>query len=271
MPRVFVVEYNIFLKGVFFMRKIIAMLLVMAAVVTCLVSCGKSDAVKAVDEKIAAIGEITLEKENLIIEAEEAFALLTDEDKKDADEKELKTAREDFDALKAFSGKADSAVRLYKKALTEYGTAKATITETYDALSQELASCKKELKAEYEKIFEAVKAKNDEYENIAAEAVASAKAYVDYFKSINADKTVTIKEIGCIAQIDDGTTYYLFAITYNDGTADINAYSRVRFAGTPAKETFDNYADNFYCDAPSSEKSDALLMGNIEIAADSVN
>ncbi len=248
------------------MKRFIAIMLTLAAVIVCFSSCGKSEEAKAVIEKINAIGEITLEKESLIAEAENAYTQLSEKDKKAVAFKILELARKDLEDLKEFSKDAEEVLAVYEKALTEYGTPESTITDSYKALSDKLADCYESIKAECEKIFEAVKEKNEEYEKISADAVLSAKAYVNYFKELNADKQIDIKDIGCIAQISDGTVYYLFALTYNDGGEDVNAYSTVRFAGVPAKETMDMYAEKFYSEAPSSEKADALTMGNVSIS-----
>ena len=247
------------------MKRIIAIILMAAVVTVCFSACFASEAAKAVNDKIDAIGDVTLEKEALIADAEEAYAKLSDEDKKGAFVKKLEEARADFDALKSFSGEAEATMDVFEAALKKYGTTKSTVTESYKALSDKLSGCKKTLRAEYERIFEPVKAQNDEYLQIEADAGASAKAYIDNFKALNPDKTVDVRKIGAIAQKDSGTVYYLFAFTYNNGTEDVNVYSTVRFAGVPENKSFADYADSFYCSAPSSEKADALTMGNIEV------
>lgn len=253
------------------MKKILCILLVLAAVVCCFSSCIKSEEARAVEEKISAIGEVSLDKEILIIEAEEAYSQLSEKDKTAVSAGELELKRTQLDSLKAFSAEAQNVLALFEKSLTEYGVAKSEITEGYNTLLNKLSSCEEVLKAEYEKIFEPVRIKNQEYEKITEEAAASAKAYINYFRGINTDKTITVTDIGCIAQISDGITYYLFAFTYTDGEKEKTLYSTVRFAGTPAKESFKAYKDNFYSDAPSSEKADALTMGNIEILPSAVN
>lgn len=63
------------------MKKTIALLL---ALVLCLSlgACGKSEEVKAAEEKIASIGDVTIEKADIIQEASQAYDALRDEDKK---------------------------------------------------------------------------------------------------------------------------------------------------------------------------------------------
>ena len=88
---------------------------------------------------------------------------------------------------------------------------------------------------------------------------------------MNTDKDITVTDIGCIAQTEDGNVYYLFAFSCLNGTKEETYYSNVRFAGTPGKETFRAFYDNFYASAPSSENTDALVSGNIEISPTAVN
>ena len=65
------------------MKKAVSLLL---ALVMCLslCACGKSKEVKAVEEMIAAIGEVSLESKDAITAAEEAFRALTSEEKEQA-------------------------------------------------------------------------------------------------------------------------------------------------------------------------------------------
>ena len=271
MPLVFVIKYYIFPERRVFMKKITCVFLTLIAVVLCFSSCMKSAEVKAVEEKIAAIGEITLEKESLILEAEDSYTKLPQKDKEKVFFKPLELARKNLELLKEFNRDAQSVLDTINTALSEYGTKKSEITESYKALSEAFSACDTALKAEYEKIFEPVRTKYAEYEKIEADAAASAKVYIDYFRGINTDKIITVTDIGCIAQISEGTVYYLFAFTYTDGKNEKSVYSTVRFAGTPGKESFKAFEKNFYSDAPSSENSDALIMGNVEILPASVN
>ena len=66
----------------------------------CLCACGKSEAVKAAEEKIAAIGEVTLDSEKRISAAEKAVEKLSDDELKQLDKaEELKKAREKYERL----------------------------------------------------------------------------------------------------------------------------------------------------------------------------
>ena len=274
MPVLFVVQYynkRMYPERRVFMKRLIAALLCILTVILCFSSCVKSEAARACEEKIAAIGEVTLEKELLIVEAGQAYNGLSDKDKALVSSAALTSAEEKLGLLKAFSADAQAVLALYEKALTEYGVKKEEIADAYKALSAKLNDCRADIKPEFEKIFEAVRLKNEEYEKIAADAVASAKAYINYFRGMNTDKDITVTDIGCIAQTEDGNVYYLFAFSCLCDGKEETYYSGVRFAGTPGKETFSSFYDSFYASAPSSEKTDALISGNIEISATAVN
>ena len=63
-------------------------------------ACGKSEAAQGVDDQIAAIGEVTLDSESKIAEAEEALAGLAEEDQEQVEGAEdLAKARTAYDAL----------------------------------------------------------------------------------------------------------------------------------------------------------------------------
>lgn len=79
-------------------KKII--LLLYTVLMLFLVACGKSEEVKQVESKILQIGEVNLENESIIVEAEESYNNLSDKDKKKVDNYEqLVTAREQYDTL----------------------------------------------------------------------------------------------------------------------------------------------------------------------------
>ena len=77
------------------MKKILLWVLA-GAMMLSLAACGKSEAAKAVDDQIAAIGEVTLESETAISEAEAAVDALADEDREQLDNVDkLEQARAD--------------------------------------------------------------------------------------------------------------------------------------------------------------------------------
>ena len=77
-----------------------AVLLLAAALVLALCGCGKSDAAKAVEEKINAIGEVSLDSADAILAAEEAFGALSSDEKNQVENLNvLIYARQSYDRL----------------------------------------------------------------------------------------------------------------------------------------------------------------------------
>lgn len=70
------------------MKKLLVMLLALSLALA-LTACGKSEEAKAVDDQIAAIGEVTLESESAIAAAEAAVEALAEEDRKQLDNEDL--------------------------------------------------------------------------------------------------------------------------------------------------------------------------------------
>ena len=85
------------------MKRLVAALLCILTVTLCFSSCVKSEAARDCEEKIAAIGEVTLEKELLIVEAQQAYNGLSDKDKALVSSAALTSAEEKLGLLKAFS------------------------------------------------------------------------------------------------------------------------------------------------------------------------
>lgn len=81
------------------MKKIIALLLSLVLCIS-LCACGKSENAKAVDGQIKAIGDVTLESEELISSAEKAVKALSEEDKEQLDYLDkLEDARKTYNEL----------------------------------------------------------------------------------------------------------------------------------------------------------------------------
>lgn len=244
------------------MKKIIITAALILSVLVILSSCGKSEAVKDCQKKIDAIGEVSLEKGSLIEEAESAFMLLPAEETADVKNAGVLTsAREEYDALKAFADKVEALSEKIDKAFVEYGIGYAEIMDEYNALKE---SIPEETKDKYA-VIDTLTEKLAEFDTMAEKAQKSAVSYVKGFLELNKDKEVEITEIGCIAQISEETTYCMFALKYTEGTEEKKVYSAARFANTPSVESMLDHAADFYKDAPASESTDALLKGNVVI------
>lgn len=84
-------------NGTIFKR--LAALVLTLAMALSLTACGKSEEAKAAEALIDAIGEVTLESEEAISAAEDAYAALTEEDQKAVDPAKLESARGTYDQL----------------------------------------------------------------------------------------------------------------------------------------------------------------------------
>ena len=121
-------------------KKIIA--IVAAAIVLLLIVSGggKSDAAKAVDEQIKAIGKVSLESGALIEEAEKAVNSLSADDRDDLDKLDkLEKAREKYDklVLKDTVEKIEAAIEAIGKVSVETADKINAARDAYDAASDE--------------------------------------------------------------------------------------------------------------------------------------
>lgn len=245
------------------MKKIISALLIMSLMCVLFAACGKSEAAKAVEEKIKAIGEITIDKGPAVEDAMKAYSLLTGEDKGDVKNfDKLSEAKKELDELVAVANRCDVLSKKFDEVFARYGISASEIIDEYNALTEIIPEGEDKEGGKYA-FFAEVKEKYESYNKLRENASASACSYVNGFYEVNKGKTVEIEEIGCIAQISNDTEYFLFALRYKDGAESKAVYSSARFAGTPSVQTILSHADNFYKEAPASANTDALLKGNI--------
>lgn len=245
------------------MKKIITVLLVICLVCIFFTGCSKSEAAKAVEEQIKAIGEVTIDKGEQIEAAEKAYALLTGEDKGDVKNfDKLTEAKKQWEEIKAVSDRCDELTKKLDTVFTQYGISAEEINEEYNAISEIVPESETAEGGKYA-FFSDVKAKYEEYGKMAEDAIGSACSYVKGFYEVNKDKTLEIEDIGCIAQISNDTQYFLFALKYKENGESKTVYSSARFAGTPSVQTMLSYADNFYSVTPASTNTDAFLKGNV--------
>ena len=82
------------------MKKVISLFLVIVMCLS-LVACGKSEAVKAAEEAIAAIGEVTVDSGEAIANAEKYYNILTDAEKAEVENRmALVDAKEAFEKVR---------------------------------------------------------------------------------------------------------------------------------------------------------------------------
>lgn len=255
------------------MKKIIPLIVVIALVCSFFCSCGTSDAAKAVIAQIDAIEDVNLDSLDAIEKAEKAYAVLIGEDKGDVKNYEkLTEARATYNKLKDFSDKVTSLIQKYDKTFVEYGISYTAISEESAEIKNIMDASDGSLKEKYEAIYAPVAEKEAKYKEVADKSLMSAESYIKGFYEINKENksAITVKEIGCIAQISDGETYFMFAVVYDENGVEKKVYAKARFANAPTVESMVKYADNFYCDAPASEKTNALISGNVIIDVNAV-
>ena len=236
----------------------------------CFSSCGKSDATKAVEARIDAIGKLTLDSGAAISEAEAAFELLSADEGSDVKNFDILVEyREEYDKLVSYKEKADELADMYDRVFVEYGITYSAIAEALNFLNENIVPSDHAVREEYDKIYSVIEEKHKEYTAVASLALASAEVYANAFLAYRNNPALVIKEIGCLAQETDGMMYFLFALTYDEGDeVEKRVYSTARFAETPSIETMLRYAESFYADSPLSENADALKNGNILLELD---
>ena len=122
------------------MKKLLLTLLAASLALT-LAACGKSEAAKAVDDQIAAIGEVTLDSEQQIADAEAAVATLAEEDRKQLDnEDKLTQARADYETLviEEAAGKVEEAIAAIGTVTLDSSEVVANARNLYDGSTAEV-------------------------------------------------------------------------------------------------------------------------------------
>ena len=121
----------------------------------CLCACGKSEAVKAAEEKIAAIGEVTLDSEKHISAAEKAVEKLSDDELKQLDKaEELKKAREKYERL------VESKAAVVDSLIVQIGEVTIESEEKIEAARQEYDAVPASVKSRVKGLTELESAEN---------------------------------------------------------------------------------------------------------------
>ena len=121
----------------------------------CLCACGKSEAVKAAEEKIAAIGAVTLDSEKRISAAEKAVEKLSDDELKQLDKaEELKKAREKYERL------VESKAAVVDSLIVQIGEVTIESEEKIEAARQEYDAVPASVKSRVKGLTELESAEN---------------------------------------------------------------------------------------------------------------
>ena len=126
------------------MKKITALILALVMVLA-LGGCGKSEAAQAVDDQIAALGEITLESEGAIAEAEAAVDALAEEDRSQLENTAaLEEARAKYDEmahqaeLDAAAAEVEDLIAAIGEVTLDSGDAIASARSAFDGCDSEV-------------------------------------------------------------------------------------------------------------------------------------
>lgn len=115
------------------MKRLLSLTLAWVMILS-LSACGKSEAAQSVDDQITAIGEVTLDSESQIAEAEDALAGLTEEDRKQVEGAgELTNARTAYEALVV-----EDAINAIGTVTLDSGDVIAAARTAYDGASAEV-------------------------------------------------------------------------------------------------------------------------------------
>ncbi len=240
----------------------VAIIAVIIAGIVSLTVDGKD--VDRVEAMIAVIGEVTLEKEEAVNAAEEAFNALKKSQQKKVDNKDVLTEAVNKIDILFFNTKTAELSAAFDKSLTEYGVDSSDFNSLYSTLEEMFNNADEETKGQLQG-FDELKTKKEGYDTTLSESHAAAVAYVKGFLEVNKDKNVTITDIGAIVQKTDDTVYHLFALTYTEDGEEKSVYASARFSGSPSLQSMLAYADRFYGEAPALETQDALTYGNADI------
>ncbi len=248
------------------MKKFVPVLLIFTLILTLFSGCKKSEAAKQCEDLIKQIGEVTIDSLEAIEKAEKAYGMLSGEDKGDVKNfDDLTDARKTYNEIKAFSDSVKEFTDLIDRVFRDYTVNARNIADSYEKLTAALAQAPEKSKTQYDALFAPAKDKFDAYVKKCEDIIPSAAVYVKSFKEINKDKDITVEKIGCVAQLDGDTLYYIFALIYKENGETKNVYSTARFTGTPSHESMLKYKDSFYSDKPLSDNLNAIENGNVEL------
>lgn len=255
------------------MKKLIPVILIVTIVLTLFSGCKKSEEVKQCENLIKEIGEVTLDSLEAIEKAEKAYGMLTGEDKgKVKNFDDLTEARKIYNEIKAFSDSINEFNLLTDRIFRDYAVNAESINTAFGKLKESLDNVSVKAKPQCEAMFAGAEEKFNAYTKKCEEAVPSAAAYVKaFFASPEAkNKTITIEKIGCVAQLDDDTIYYIFALSYTENGVTKNVYSTARFAGTPSTNSILAHSDSFFAAKPLSDSLNGLENFNIAFDTEKV-
>lgn len=253
------------------MKKYVCAVLCVLLILCVFTGCGKSEAVKATEKLIGDIGKISLESEEPLSLAREAFDALTEEEQaKVKNLSKLEKAEAEYKEITDFNADIEAIIRSAEASFSAEDFDLSGLIEKADAIEEQYAAMSEERKAmvtDYEKVADAKAVLVSYIEN----AQMAAAQYIKAFQSVYKTEKYTVTGVYCIKQIRNETDeYHLFALTYN--TADgkeKNAYSHARCTTDVTAEAIAARPETFFAEKPVTDDSDAIECGNVKLDIES--
>ena len=256
------------------MKKILSVFLICLMSVSLLAGCGKrTDAVKAVESQIKAIGEVSLDSADAIDAAQKAYNALSEDEKKAVhNHKKLAEAAEELKALQTKFGSYDEMNDAIDKILdaagssfTANGTDFSGLIEQGEAILEQYKDLDKEGQS-YVKVTDELSEAIESLKGSVDRSTESAAEYVKAFNTVYADEKYEVTAVYCLKQVRDDTEYHIFALTYKDAAGqETTLYANARCsANTKASVIVDN-ADAFFAAKAVSDDYNAKENGNVTL------
>ncbi len=256
------------------MKKVFTVILVCILALTLFAGCGKrTDAVKAVEAQIEAIGEVSLDSESAISAAQSAFAALSDDEKKavrnyddltEAADK-LKALQTKFDSYDEMNAAIDSILEAADSTFSADDTDISKLIDQGEAILEQYKELDDEGK-EYVKVTDELNAAIDALKAGVDRTTESAAEYVKAFNNLNAEEDFEVTAVYCIRQVRNDTEYHIFALTYKDKDgAETTVYANARCSANTKAAVIEENADAFFAAKAVSEDYNAAENGNVTL------
>ena len=262
------------------MKKVISVILLFALCAALFAGCGgkRTDAVKAVEEQIKAIGEVSLDSAEAISAAQKAYTALSEDEKNavrnyddlTAAAEKLRALQTTFRSYDEMNESINAILEAAKSTFSADDTDYSGLIEQGEAIIAQY----KDLDAagkDYVKVNDELSAALETLKAGVDRTVQSAAEYVKAFNELYAEEGYEVTAVYCIKQIRDETEYHIFALTYKDKDgAETTLYSNARCsANTTAKVIVQN-ADAFFAKKAVSDDYNAAERGNVKLDLDAV-
>ncbi len=254
------------------MKKIASILTVVLLCGILFSGCGKTDATKAAEELIAAIGEVNADSGDAIDAAREAVDALTeDEQKKVKNTKKLEQAEEEYKEISDFNKSIAAVIKAAEASFSKDDFNVTELLKKADEIETQYNEMSDERKAQV-KDYDKLSGAKGKLSSFSENALQAAAQYVKAFNNVNKDKKYTVTAVYCIKQIrNDADEYHLFALTYKDSEKkETTVYSHARCTTEVAASAIEARPETFFAEDPVSDDANAKECGNVEINMDAL-